>query len=216
MGNRYHYDVLNCHYFKIASMNNNFPTYEIARAPGIYGIELPGLMSFEAAINGDVNKIRADGIDYLVLASPADANLTLNFVQIPETFKSDCMCFSVDQATGIRYLNTRKEPTHFALSGEFKGDEKNIRWVWYNCVAMTPGMAGDNKEQMKNPDTESVSVIASPITAGTNITLGSRKTDMLYGSMEKPVMQPNDYASGAWKFWHEKVMTPMSMITYGE
>ena len=63
MGNKYHYDVKNCHYCKGTRNDDGTVTFEkeVKR--------LPGLQSIEMSPEGDVSKIRADGIDYIVITS---------------------------------------------------------------------------------------------------------------------------------------------------
>lgn len=185
MPNKYHYDVKNCKYFKGTRAADGSITFEGA------AVDLPGLMSFESSIEGDVQKIRADGIDYLVIAAPTGASLTLNFVMIPDQLKLDCLCEVEDDATGIRYLDTSKEPAPFALVGEFKGDAENIRWIYYNCVGSVPGISGDNKENVKNPDTESLTVKASSLP----ITIGTQTVDVLRGGVTKT---QNEATYNAW------------------
>ena len=199
MGNKYHYDVLNCHYFKGTRAADGSITFATP------AVALPGLMSFEGTVEGDVTKIRADGVDYLVLASPTGGSLTLNFVMIPDQFKQDCMCEAVN-SIGLHYLDVNKDPAPFALVGEFKGDEKNIRWIWYNCVASVPGMAGDNKEQIKSPDTESVSVTASPY-AYEGDTPGDYY-EILRGAVEPDTTNASSDQNYVYNNWFNEIFLP--------
>ena len=81
--NRYHYDVMNCVAFFGEKQDNGTIDFTNAEA-----LKLPGLRSFEAAANGETSKIRADGIDYIVVTSNNGYDLTLNFVQVDDAFKN--------------------------------------------------------------------------------------------------------------------------------
>lgn len=156
--NTYHYDVKNCHFFPGTRNADGSITY----AAGA-GIPIPGLRSMNLGSEGDTTRIRADGIDYIVISGNNGYSGTLNFVQIPDEFREKCLSEVVDATTGIQYEDANADPKPFALVGEFKGDVKNIRWIFYNCVAARPAVAGDNKDNMKEPDTEELSLTVSPV-----------------------------------------------------
>ena len=60
--NKYHYDVKNCHYCPGDWNDDGTITFEEAVKA------LPGLQSIEMSPEGDITKVRADGIDYIVVA----------------------------------------------------------------------------------------------------------------------------------------------------
>ena len=107
--------------------------------------------------------IRADGIDYIIIASNNGYTGTLNFVKISDQFRQDCLAETVDITTGIQYEDADATPDPFALMGEFKGDTEGIRFIYYNCTASRPNQTGENKDNMREPDTESLSLQASPL-----------------------------------------------------
>lgn len=184
MANKYHYDVKNCYYAVGTKQSNGSMTYGTP-------VALPGLVSMEMGAEGDTQKIRADGIDYLVLTSNNGYSGTLNFIKVDDVFKVTCLGEVVDSTTGIQYENADADPVPFALMGEFKGDDENIRWVYYNCVASRPGQAGENKDNMKEPDREELEVTASPVVC----TIGEADVNIVRGGI---LASGNDDTYAAW------------------
>lgn len=191
--NVYHYDVKNCYYVPGTRNEDGSVTFDNSKATAE-----KGLMSMEMQAQGDVEKIRADGIDYIVFASNNGYTGTLNFVQISDQFKLDNLGEKKDLTTGIQYEDSDTTPTPFALMGEFKGDYEGIRWIYYNVTATRPNQAGDNKENMKQPDTESLSVTASPLP----VTIGGKEVNIVRGGIKK-----SDNAS-TYNNWFNKVNLP--------
>lgn len=174
MANKYHYDVKNCYYFVGTEDTNGNITYSGATANA-----LKGLRSMDLAAQGETTKIRADGIDYIIVNSNDGYSGDFNFVKVDDTFKVDCLGEIVDETTGIQYEVSDATPAHFAIVGEFKGDTENIRWIFYNCTAARPNVAGDNKDNMKEPDQEAITVTAGPLP----ITINNTEVNVVRGGI---------------------------------
>lgn len=158
MPNKYRYDVKNCYYCPGTRNADGSITFDETRIR-----QEPGLQSIDMKAEGDISKIRADGIDYIIIASNNGYTGTLNFVKISDQFRQDCLAETVDITTGIQYEDADATPDPFALMGEFKGDTEGIRFIYYNCTASRPDQTGENKDNMREPDTESLSLQASPL-----------------------------------------------------
>lgn len=195
--NKYHYDVKNCHYCPGDWNDDGTITFEETVKA------LLGLQSIEMSPEGDVSKIRADGIDYIVIASNSGYSGTLKFIQIDEEFKIDCLNEVADEATGIQYEDADANPRPFAVMGEFKGDMEGIRWIYYNCVASRPKQSGDNKDNQKEPDTEELSVTASPLP----VEIDGKDKNIVRGGITKS-MNETTYAE-----WFKQVCIPGKQIT---
>lgn len=183
--NKYHYDVKNCHYCKGEKNEDGTVTFgnEVKR--------LPGLMSIEMSAEGDTSKTRADGMDYIVFVSNKGYSGTMNFVKVPDDFRKDCLAEVEDEKTGIQYENADAELSPFALMGEFKGDKEGIRWIYYNCVSARPNQKGDNKDNQKEPDTESLSVTASPLP----VVVNGEDVNIVRGGITRSI---NEVTYNAW------------------
>ena len=164
---------------------------------------LPGLMSIDMGAEGDTSKTRADGMDYIVIVSNNGYSGTANFVKVSEDFKMDCLAERIDETTGIQYEDSDAEPSPFALMGEFKGDKEGIRWIFYNCVASRPKLAGENKDNQKEPDTEELSITASPLPA----VIGGNEVSIVRGGITRSMNEETFNA------WFNQVCIPGTVIT---
>lgn len=195
--NKYHYDVKNCHYCVGTRNNDGTVTF------GDTVKELPGLMSMEMSADGDISKVRADGIDFIILYSNNGYSGTFKFVKIDEEFKKDCLAEVVDETTGIQYEDADADMVPFAVMGEFKGDKEGIRWIYYNCTASRIKQAGDNKDNQKEPDTEELSVTASPLP----VTINSEERNIVRAGITKS-MNETTYSN-----WFKKVIIPGTAVS---
>ncbi len=191
--NLYHYDVKNCYYVPGTRNGDGTVTFDVSKIR-----QEPGLMSMDMQAQGEISKVRADGIDYIVYVSNNGYTGTLNFVKISDQFKKDNLGESADLLSGIQYENADAVPTPFALMGEFKGDYEGIRWIYYNCTASRPNMAGDNKENQKQPDTESLSVTANPLP----VTIDGQEVNLVRGGITKSMN------AATYNNWFTKVSLP--------
>lgn len=193
MPNIYHYDVKNCYYIPGVRNEDGTVTFDASRVR-----QEKGLMSMEMQANGETSTIRADGIDYIVFSSNNGYTGTLNFVQISDQFRQDNLAEKVDISTGIQYEDADSTPTPFALMGEFKGDAEGVRWIYYNCTASRPNAKGDNKDNQKEPDTESLSVTVSPLP----VTIDGKEVNIVKGGITKSAN------AETYNKWFTKVTVP--------
>ena len=193
MANLYHYDVKNCYYVPGVRNDDGTVTFDLSKIR-----QEKGLLSMEMQAQGEVNKIRADGIDYIVANSNNGYTGTLNFVMISDQFRVDNLAEKVDITSGIQYEDADSIPTPFALMGEFKGDAEGIRWIYYNCTASRPNQAGDNKDNQKDPDTESLSVTVTPLP----VIIDGKEINLVRGGIKKSVN------AQTYNQWFTKVTIP--------
>lgn len=190
--NKYHYDVKNCHYCVGERNEDGTITFGETVKP------LYGLMSMEMSAEGDVSKIRADGIDYIIIVSNNGYSGNLNFVKVDDDFRIDCLGEKVDSTTGMQYEDSDADPKPFALMGEFKGDKEGIRWIYYNCTATRPGQNGDNKDNQKEPDTEQLPVTSSPLP----VQIDGEDVNIVRGGITKSMNETT------FNNWFSKVILP--------
>lgn len=190
--NKYHYDVKNCHYCPGTRNEDGTVTFDKTVK------KLRGLMSMEMSAEGETSKIRADGIDYIIITSNSGYSGKLSFVKVDEEFKIDCLNEVVDDATGIQYEDADADPKPFAIMGEFKGDAEGIRWIYYNCVASRIKQAGENKDKQKEPDSEELEITSSPLP----VTIGGEEKNIVRGGLTKSMN------AATYDAWFTKVCLP--------
>lgn len=127
---------------------------------------LLGAVSMDLSAQGDVIKLRADGMNYYVVNSNNGYQGNLNIARIPDWFRSDILGDTISATDKVLVETTTQEPKAFAMLFEFLGDVKGTRHVLYNCAASRPNIKGENKDNLKDPDTDTLSLTASPLQDG--------------------------------------------------
>ena len=127
---------------------------------------LLGAVSMDLSAQGDVIKLRADGMDYYVVNSNNGYQGDLNIARIPDWFRRDILGDTISATDKVLVETTTQEPKAFAMLFEFLGDVKGTRHVLYNCAASRPNIKGENKDNLKDPDTDTLSLTASPLQDG--------------------------------------------------
>jgi phi13 family phage major tail protein len=125
-----------------------------------------GAVSMDLSAQGDVIKLRADGMNYYVVNSNNGYQGDLNIARIPDWFRSDILGDTISATDKVLVETTTQEPKAFAMLFEFLGDVKGTRHVLYNCAASRPNIKGENKDNLKDPDTDTLSLTASPLQDG--------------------------------------------------
>ena len=158
--NKVHYALTNVY---IATLEMNLETGAVTfGAPK----RLLGAVSMDLSAQGDVIKLRADAMDYYVVNSNNGYQGDLNIARIPDWFRSDILGDTVTASDKVLVETTTQEPKAFAMMFEFLGDAKGTRHVLYNCSASRPNIKGENKDNLKDPDTDTLSLTASPLQDG--------------------------------------------------
>lgn len=156
--NKVHYDLTNVYIAKMLT-DGDEPTWEIPK-------RMYGAISMDLSAQGDTYKLRADGIDYYVSVSNNGYEGDVNFAMIPDWYRQDILGETLSEKDKVLVENAQVEPAHYALIYEFLYDKKHRRHVLYNCVSTRPSIAGENKDNQKEPDTESLTITASPLASG--------------------------------------------------
>lgn len=127
---------------------------------------LLGAVSMDLSAQGDVIKLRADAMDYYVVNSNNGYQGDLNIARIPDWFRSEILGDTISTTDKVLVETATQEPKAFAMIFEFLGDAKGTRHVLYNCAASRPNIKGENKDNLKDPDTDTLSLTASPLQDG--------------------------------------------------
>ena len=102
-------------------------------------------------------------------------NVDLEVAYVPETFLKDVLGMTEDASAKTLYETASTQPKPFALLFEEEGDDTGTKFVLYNCVANRPSRSLATKEDAINPQTQSLTIAASPLASGE--TMAMTKSD---------------------------------------
>lgn len=144
-------------YYAVATIDSatNTATYETP-------VAIPGAVSLSMDAQGDNTPFYADNIAYYISVSNNGYEGDLEIALVPRSFEKDVLGMVEDGKT-VLFEDANASPVHFALLFQFEGDEKATRHVLYNCVASRSSVSGSTKEDTTEPETESLSLTATPI-----------------------------------------------------
>lgn len=156
--NKVHYDLVDVH---VAPLT-------IAAGVATFGapVALPGAISMDLAPQGGSVKLRADGMVYYQTSSNNGYEGNLNMTMVPDWFRQQYLGEILAATDNVQVENAEAAPKSFALLYGFKGDVNRRRHVLYSCLASRPNIKGENKENEKEPDTESLPISVVPLPNG--------------------------------------------------
>lgn len=158
--NLVHYDLLNVY---VAALTVNVETGEIS-----YGTpkRLPGAISMDLSAEGESVRLRADGMDYYQSQTNNGYSGDLSIAMVPDWFRQDFLGNTVATTDKVLVENANASPKPFALLFEFAGDAAHRRHCLYNVTASRPNIKGENKDNQKQADTETLKMTARPLPGG--------------------------------------------------
>lgn len=124
---------------------------------------LYGAISMDLGAEGETTKLRADGMDYYVSIANKGYAGDLNLAMVPDWFKAEYLGHFITAVDKVLVEDAGIEPQPFAMLFRFLGDVHARRHVLYNCMASRPNIKGENKDNPREPDTEALSLTASPL-----------------------------------------------------
>ena len=147
----------NCYYATITESGGGI-TYGTPK-------KLAGAVSMSLQASGDKTEFYADDSLFFSDENNNGYEGTLELAMIPDDFLKDCLGNTLD-TNNVLGENATNVNSPFALLCEFTADDGAIKYVFYNCMASRPDIAGNTKAATKEVQTETL-----------NITLRPRSTD---------------------------------------
>lgn len=149
MANKVKFGFKNCYYAPITE-NDGTITYGTP-------VALKGAVSMSLSPSGDTTEFYADDSLYFSDVNNNGYEGTLELALVPDDFKIACLGVSKDENDVlIEDSTTVNKP--FALLCEFTGDTKERKFVFYNCMASRPDLAGTTKGESIEVQTETLNL----------------------------------------------------------
>lgn len=149
--NKVKYGLKNVYFAKATIAEDGTATYDTPK-------RWPGAVNLSLDQEGDINKFRADNINYFMAQGNDGYSGTLETALVPEDFKTDILGEILDDDDGVLYEDAEAKISPFALLFQFEGDSKNTRHVFYNCIPSRPSVGSATTEATIEPQTETVDI----------------------------------------------------------
>lgn len=156
-------------------------------------VAIPGAVNLSLSAQGDETKFFADNGAYYVTAANDGYSGDLEIALLPDSFREDILGESMDTTAKVLTENANTEPKAFALLFEFDGDVKATRHVLYNCKATRPSVASQTTNTAKEPNTDTLTITASPLANGNVRTKTTAETpEAVYSGWYGTVWMPSE------------------------
>lgn len=142
----------------IAFMDDTSPTQPAWGTPK----KVPGAVRWTPEAQGESTTFYADDTSYYVVTSNNGYTGELEMANVPDDVLAEMLGWLIDQNNMLVELADGK-PKKFALFGEVQGDQKNRRFVYYDCQASRPAKERTTKGETVEPTTDVLNLNVSPI-----------------------------------------------------
>ena len=136
MANKVKFGFKNCYYATITESGGSI-TYGTP-------VQLKGAVSMSLTPSGDTTEFYADDSLYFSDVNNNGYEGTLELALVPDDFKIACLGATKD-TNDVLIEDADVVNSPFALLCEFTGDQKERKFVFYNCMASRPDLASSTK-----------------------------------------------------------------------
>lgn len=126
---------------------------------------IPGAVRFTPTAQGQESTFYADNGPYFVVTANNGYTAELEMALVPDSILATMLGWQVDD-NGALIEDADGLPTRFALMGQVMGDDKNRRFVYYDCQASRPAKEHSTKGETIEPKTDVLSLTIFPIEIG--------------------------------------------------
>lgn len=143
----------------------HYATYTVTDGVVTYDtpVEIPGAVELTNEPRGDLIEFYADNMLYYSAQNNQGYESALTIANIPDAFSQDVLGEVLDADDQVVNELASAQGKPFALLFQFEGDSKAIRHVMYNCTANRPSVSSSTKTDSTEPNTNELSMVASPI-----------------------------------------------------
>lgn len=129
-------------------------------------VHVPGAVNLSLDQQGEITKFYADGIVYY--KSPVNNGYEgdLEMARMIDKMLQDVWGMTLGATSKVLTENANTEPKAFALLFQIDGDAGEDCYVLYNCTGTRPAISAKTKEESKEPQTQSSTISATPLSDG--------------------------------------------------
>jgi phi13 family phage major tail protein len=127
--------------------------------------EIPGAVRLTPTAQGQESTFYADNGPYFVVTANNGYTAELEMALVPDSILATMLGWKVDD-NGALIEDADGSPTRFALMGQVMGDDKNRRFVYYDCQAARPAKEHSTKGETIEPKTDVLALTIFPIEIG--------------------------------------------------
>ncbi|MGF9909409.1 major tail protein [Brevibacillus porteri] len=157
-------------------------------------IHIPGAVRWTPEAQGESSTFYADNTAYFVVTSNNGYTGELELALVPDAVLAEMLGWEID-SKGMLVEISDAIPKKFALLGQVQGDQKNRRFVYYDCQASRPAKERKTKAESVEVTTDVLNLTVSPIEIGDKM--------MVKGDLEL-----NDTNASAYNAFFSSVYTP--------
>jgi phi13 family phage major tail protein len=128
-------------------------------------IAIPGAVNLSLSAEGESNTFYADNVPYFSITSNNGYAGDLEMALVPDSVLAEMLGWEIDD-NGMLVEIADGIQKEFALLFEVKGNEKNKRYVYYNCKASRPNQEHGTKGETVEPNTQTLTVAITPTEIG--------------------------------------------------
>ena len=124
---------------------------------------IPGAVNLTMNPEGGETAFYADNLKYYSRFTNNGYSGTLELALVPDDVLAEMLGWEIDEGTGMLIEVADGQPKEFALLGQVLGDERNRRFVYYNCIASRPADNAATTTDTATPTTETLNITILPI-----------------------------------------------------
>ncbi len=125
-------------------------------------IPVPGAVRWAPEAQGDTNTFYADNGPYFVATSNNGYTGELEMALLPDEILKEMLGWKVDD-NGMLVETSDATPKKFALLGQVQGDQRNRRFVYYDCQAARPAKEQTTKGESVEVNTDTLNLTVAPL-----------------------------------------------------
>lgn len=128
-------------------------------------IPIPGAVRWTPTAEGQESPFYADDVKYYVATSNDGYTGELEMALVPDEILAEMLGWEIDD-NGALVENADGKQKPFALMFEVQGDQRNRRFVYYNCQANRPAKEQTTKADTITVNTDVLNLTIVPIEIG--------------------------------------------------